>query len=251
VENEFMRKIAVALSKGGVGKTTTSINLAAGLAQRGHKVLLIDTDTQGQCAKALDLDASIGLADLVLEEAATHEVLQEARPNLYLLPNGASLAGVERLIARQEYNSQDVLSTALSVFDDYFDYVIVDTAPSWDTMSVNVLFYTNEIVAPVLTEGLAVYGLVQFAKRLQGIQQHHATEIRYVLPTMVDKRLKQTGEFLEQLEMSFPNRLCAPIRLNVRLSEAATQGQTIWEYAPKSNGAEDYDEFVDRVIADG
>lgn len=245
-----MRKIAVALSKGGVGKTTTAINLAAGLAQRERRVLLIDADTQGQCAKALDLDATVGLANLVLNDAPTHEVVQEARPNLYLLANGSELAGVERLIARQEYNSQDVLATHLAVFDDYFDYVIIDTAPSWDTLSVNVMFYTEEIVAPVLTEGLAVHGLVQFAKRLQGIQRYHQTDIRYVLPTMVDRRLKQTGEFLEQLEQYFPQRLCAPIRLNVRLSEAATQGQTIWEYAPGSNGAEDYAAFVERVLAD-
>jgi chromosome partitioning protein len=186
----------------------------------------------------------------MLDDAPSHTVIQQARPNLYLLPNGANLAGVERLIARQEYNSQDVIAQALAVFDDYFDYVIIDTAPSWDTLSVNVLFYTNEIVAPVLMEGLAVYGLVQFAKRLQGIQRYHTTDIRYVLPTMVDRRLKQTGEFLEQLESTFPNRICSPVRLNVRLSEAATQGQTIWEYAPNSNGAEDYDLFAEKVIAD-
>lgn len=245
-----MRKIAIALSKGGVGKTTTAINLAAGLARQDRRVLLIDTDTQGQCAKALDLDHSIGLADLILKDAPVSEVIQEARKNLFLLPNGAELASVERMIARLEYNSQETLSEAFTVFDDYFDYIIIDTAPSWDSMSVNVLFYTDEIVAPVLTEGLAIHGLVQFAQRLKGIKRYHTTDIRYVLPTMVDRRLNQTGEFLNQLETYFPNSLVHPIRLNVRLSEAATQGQTIWEYAPTSKGAVDYDAFVRRVIAD-
>lgn len=245
-----MRKIAIALSKGGVGKTTTAINIAAGLASQNRRVLLIDTDTQGQCAKALDLDNRIGLADMMLDGMEAHEVVKQARPNLYLLPNGAELAGVERMIARKEYNSQATLSETLTVFDDLFDYVIVDTAPSWDSMSVNVLFYTNEIISPVLTEGLAVYGLVQFAMRLKGIQKHHDTAIRYVLPTMVDRRVKQTGEFLAQLSTHFPTEICDPIRLNVRLSEAATQGQTIWEYAPQSKGAADYENFVERMIND-
>lgn len=245
-----MRKIAIALSKGGVGKTTTAIQVAAGLAERGRRVLLVDTDTQGQCSRALGLDGTVGLADLMNGSAEPHEVLQSARTDFFLLPNGADLAGVGRTIARREFNPQDMLKETLEPFEDRFDYVLVDTSPAWDSFMVNVLFYTNEIISPVLTEGLAVYGLVQFAKRVQELQKHHQTSIRYVVPTMVDKRVKQSSEFMAQLESAFPGQLCEPIRVNVRLSEASTHGETIWEYAPASKGANDYKSLISRIIAD-
>ena len=245
-----MRKIAIALSKGGVGKTTTAIQIAAGLANHGRKVLLVDTDTQGQCAKALGLDGSVGLADLMLDSIEPHQALQVARQNFFLLPNGANLSGMGRMIARQEFNPQLMLTETLQPFENRFDYVLIDTSPAWDSFMVNVLFYANEIISPVLTEGLAVYGLVQFAKRIQELQRHHKIKIRYVLPTMVDRRVKQSAEFLAQLKTYFADSICTPIRLNVRLSETSTHGETIWEYSPESKGAADYEGFVKRIISD-
>ncbi|HEX7976696.1 MAG TPA: AAA family ATPase, partial [Anaerolineales bacterium] len=126
-----MRKIAIALSKGGVGKTTTAVSLAAGLARAGKSVLLVDVDTQGQVAKALGVEPACGLADLVLGEAALPEAVLECRPNLGLLAGGRALAGLKRLITRQDFGGEQTLSEALAPLDGRYDYVILDTAPGW------------------------------------------------------------------------------------------------------------------------
>ncbi|MCB9139656.1 MAG: ParA family protein [Caldilineaceae bacterium] len=244
-----MRKIAVALSKGGVGKTTTAVNLAAGLADAGRRVLLVDLDTQDQAARMLGVDPAAGIAELVAGDLPADDALFPAREKLTLLAGGSSLAGLKRIIARKDFGGERTVSDALTPLDDRFDYVVIDTAPGWDTLAINALFYADEILTPVALEVLAVQGLLDFARNVQSIQQYHdRLTLRYVLPTFMDRRVKKSGEILAQLEESFGDRVCAPIRYNVRLSEAPGYGQTIFEYAPRSSGAEDYAALTERIL---
>ena len=247
-----MEKIAVALSKGGVGKTTSAVNLAAGLARAGKIVLLVEVDTQGQVARALGCSPPMGLAELVANEASPEQVLFQARANLWLLSGGRSLVGLKRVITRKDFGGEQTISEALSVLDGRFDYAILDTGPGWDSLTVNVLFYATRIVAPVSLEVMTLQGLMEFSRSLQTIQKYREElELRYVVPTFYDRRVKKSGEILTQLQNYFGDRLCTPIRYNVRLSEAPGFGQTIFEYAPNSGGAEDYQTLTERILGDG
>lgn len=245
------RRIAVSLSKGGVGKTTTSVNLAAGLALAGFKVLLVDTDTQGQAAYMLGVKPKAGLTELMTGEVIPDECLAKPRDRLWLLAGGRSLAGVKRLIARKDYRGEMTLSEALTPIDGRFDYVIVDTSPGWDVLTINVLFYVQEVLIPVSLEVMAIQGLLEFTRSLASVQNYHKDlALKYVVPTFLDKRVKQSEEILNQLSAHYNSRLCPPIRYNVRLSEAPGYGKTIYEYAPGSTGAKDYRDLVRRVAGD-
>ena len=137
------RKIGVSISKGGVGKTTTSVNLAHGLAMAGFKVLLIDTDTQGQDSFMLGIKAQAGLTELVTEELSAEETIVKARENLWLLAGGKSLAGVKRLIDRKDFGGEKTMAESLAPLEANYDYIIVDTSPGWDPLTVNVLFFVT------------------------------------------------------------------------------------------------------------
>ncbi len=246
-----MNKIAIALSKGGVGKTTTAINLGAGLARAGFSVLLVDVDTQGQASKALGSEPDSGLAELVLGEATFEQAAVEARPNLWLLAGGRGLAGLKRMITRQDFGGENTLAEALQNLESRFDYLILDTAPGWDALTVNVLFYADKVLSPVSLEVLTLQGLIEFARSLGSIQRYHSDlALRFVVPTFYDRRVKKSGEILNQLHGRFGELVCAPIRYSVRLSEAPGYGQTIFEYAPNSSGAEDYMKLTERIMRD-
>ncbi len=247
-----MRKIAVALTKGGVGKTTTAVNLAAGLALAGRQVLLIDADTQGQAGKSLGVQPAAGLNEVVAGEASLEQVIAPARDNLSLLAGSKSLAGLKRLIARRDYGAERTLAEALEPLDGRYDYVIVDTAPGWDVLTVNVLFYVGEVLAPVSLEVMTLQGLLEFAQSLASIQRYRdSLTLRYVLPTFMDRRVRKSEEIMGQLATYFPTQLCQPVRYNVRLSEAPGYRQHIFEYAPNSPGAEDYRTLTERISQDG
>jgi len=242
-----MQRIAVALQKGGVGKTTTAINLAHGLSRAGARVLLVDVDSQGQCAKALGVMPESGLADLVTGTATLEDAILEARPGLWLLAGGRALAGLRREIARRDIGSEHVLAEALARAEG-FDYMVLDTAPGWDSLTVNALFAVSEVLCPVSMEPLAVQALVDFGKSLANVQRYHdGLALRWILPTFADGRVAKTREILAQLRRAYGDLVTAPIRYSVRLSEAAAFGETIFEYDPRGRGAEDYAALVERI----
>ena len=243
-----MKKIAVALSKGGVGKTTSAVNLAAGLAAAGKTVLLLDVDTQGQVGRALGANPEKGLSEVVTGDATFDEACAGVRPNLWLLAGGRSLAGLKRMITRKDFGGETTLAEAMQTGDERFDFVILDTAPGWDALTINVLFYADTVLAPVSLEIMTLQGLMEFSRSMGAIQKYHPIELRYILPTFFDRRVRKSEEILEQLKAHFGERVCTPIRYSVRLSEAPGYGQTVFEYAPGSPGAQDYHRLTERIL---
>ncbi|WP_024334125.1 AAA family ATPase [Desulfotignum balticum] len=242
------RKICVTLSKGGVGKTTTSVNLSCGLAMNGYRVLLVDTDTQGQSAYMLGKKPGAGLTELLTGELTPNECIIEARKNLWLLGGGKSLAGVKRIIDRKSYGAEWALSEALSNLDTQYDFIIMDTAPGWDQLIVNVLFYATEVLVPVALEVMPLHGLSEFLKSLGSIQQYRKEiELKYIVPTFLDTRIKGPQTLHSELKRLYPDQLCAPIHYNESLAEAPSFGKSIFEFAPGSRASADYRELVRKV----
>ena len=247
-----MRKIIVSLSKGGVAKTTTAVHLAHGLAKRGRKVLLVDTDTQGQDAVLLGVKPGLGLASVVNDAVAPQDALQEARENLWLLAGGRELAGVRKLIDMKDFGGEQTLVEALEPLEGEFDFVIVDTAPGWDSLTVNALFYGGEVLVPASLEALTLQGIGEFIRSLERVQKfHRALAFKYLVPTFLDGRVKKSAEIHGLLRSHFADKLCPPIRYNVRISEAAGLGKTVFEYAPRSAGSEDYTNLTLYIERDG
>lgn len=248
-KKEKTKKLGVCISKGGVGKTTTAVNLAAGLASAGYSVLLVDTDTQGQCSFLLGVKPKAGLAEYILEELEPEEALYPARENLFLLAGGKALAGVKRLIDREYFGGEKTLSNALTKIEEQFDYVVVDTSPGWDALSVNVLFYVKDLLIPVSLEIMTLQALANFLKNISSIQRYRPElKISYFVPTFYDLRVKKKTEaMMKKLISLYGEKVCPPIRYNSLISQAPMYGKTIFEYAPGSKGAEDYRELIRKI----
>lgn len=251
-----MRKIAVSLSKGGVGKTTTAVHLAHGLADEGHNVLLIDMDTQGQVGAFLGLKDEVeshhGLAGIIQKGSSPEEAIMQARENLWLLAGGRDLAAVRKTIDMKDIGGERTMQEALEPLEGKFDAVVIDTAPGWDSLTVNALFYAAEVLIPVSLESAALESLREFMRSLKKVQQYHEElDVKYVVPTFLDGRVKKSEEVLKILQKHFPERLSPAVRYNVRLSEAAGHGQTAFEYAPSSAGASDYKQLTNHITTNG
>lgn len=250
-----MRKLAIAMAKGGVGKTTTAVNLAHGLAERGHRVLLVDCDTQGQTATFLGVKPKFGLYEFVTgrdkngEFVSKREVIFACRKNLWLLAGGIGLVELKNWLGEQPRDvRQTILGKALIPKQGTLDYLIFDCAPGWDVLSVNILMAVNEVLCPVALQGPSLEGLKTFFGYLVSAQKLNTElQLKYILPTMFDQRTRQSFVILKQLKRMFSKQICDPIHYNVRLSEAPSRGQTIFEYRNTAVGADGYRKLIDRV----
>ncbi len=243
------RAIAVMISKGGVGKTTTSVNLAAGLALNNYKTLLIDCDTQGQAAFMLGIKPNDGLSDLILGEQPPEKAMIKARENLWILTGGKSLAKVKRAITRKDYSGETTLAEALRPIERAFQFVILDTSPSWDTLTVNVLFYARELMVPISLEVMSIQGLAEFLRNFANLRKHNKTiSLKYLVPMFLSKPTKNSEAILESLEKFYAKYLCTPVRYSPRLAEAPAYGMSIYEYAGADKVVEDYRELLTDVL---
>lgn len=253
-----MRAIAVAMAKGGVGKTTTAVSLAGGLAARGRRVLLVDCDTQGQAARFLGVRPAYGLFEFVTRSAADgtaisrNQAVHPARENLWVLAGGIRLVELKHWLGEQPREERlGVLRTRLAPRPGSIDYLIFDCAPGWDVLSVNILVAAREVLCPVALQGPAVEGVKIFFRYLQSAQKvNPALRLKYVLPTLFDRRTRHSEAMLAQLARYFHRQICDPIRYTVRLSEAPLCGRTIFEHDPRSPAAHDYDRLVQRILDD-
>jgi chromosome partitioning protein len=242
-----VRKLAIANRKGGVGKSTTAANLAAYLALANNTVLLVDTDTQAQCGAALGISPESGLVDL-WNGADPQSVLSEARENLYLLSGSFELSKVSESITLLDRRVEYALTDKLKPYEGQFDFVILDTSPGFSRLSVNTLVYSDEIIVPVSMDALAVSGLINFVDELRDIAADYGSHLRCILPTFYDTRVSRTEAIHGELREVFGDLVADPIRINSALPESAAWGKSIFEHAPKSNGAKDYAKFAQRIL---
>lgn len=234
---------------GGTGKTTTAVTVASALAHVGRNVLLVDCDTQNDCAKFLGVDSEGGLFQLV--SAGTFAPI-EARPNLHLLTGGTqSISNLKNYIGNQPRQIEKVLSKAIKTVSDDYDYVIIDSPPSYDRLTENIFYCASAIICPVISEPKGLNGLVAFVEQLAETQEDTDIEIRYIVPTRYDARTGQSKEVLAQLQQTFGSVVCDPIRIDVRLSDSVAFGETIWEYdSTNERSAADYTKLLERILKD-
>ncbi|PEY38136.1 sporulation initiation inhibitor Soj [Bacillus cereus] len=249
--------IAITNQKGGVGKTTTSVNLGAGLAQVGKKVLLIDIDAQGNATTGVGIEKSEldqCIYNVLVEDAEVQGVIQKtATENLDVLPATIQLAGAE--IELVPTISREVrLQRALQPIRNEYDYIIIDCPPSLGLLTINALTAADSVIIPVQCEYYALEGLSQLLNTVRLVQKHlnKNLAIQGVLLTMLDARTNLGIQVIDEVKKYFRDKVYRSIiPRNVRLSEAPSHGKPIMQYDAKSRGAEVYIDLAEEVIAGG
>ncbi len=242
------RRIAVFNHKGGTGKTTTAINLAAGLAEGGQKVLLVDADGQGNVGAALGIRGEQSLYHVLVHGVSPEKAAVPVRNNLDVLTSNEMLAAAELQLATRP-NRDRILKERMGESMGGYDVVVIDCAPALSLMNQNALMYADGVVVPVSCDYLSLVGVKQVLRTLKGVREHlkHEVALLGVLPTFFDVRNKISRDAVTALTEHFGERCLPPIRVNTKLREAPTVRQTIFEFAPDSHGALDYLVLVDFI----
>ncbi|MFX4300878.1 ParA family protein [Alicyclobacillus tolerans] len=248
------RIIAVANQKGGVGKTTTAVNLGACLANLGRKVLLVDIDPQGNTTSGIGInkaDVRYCVYDVIINDVTMEEaILPSGLENLSILPATIQLAGAE--IELVPTISREVrLRRAMNTLRSKFDYMIIDCPPSLGLLTVNALTAADSVLIPIQCEYYALEGLSQLLNTIRLVQKHLNTslEVEGVVLTMLDARTNLGLQVIEDVKKFFRDKVYhTVIPRNVRLSEAPSHGRPIIHYDPKSRGAESYMDLAKEVI---
>lgn len=243
------RYLAIFNHKGGTGKTTTAVSVAAGLASRGKRVLLVDTDAQGNVSVSLGANSERSLYHVLVMGLRVSDATKTVRPNLDLLPSNETLAAAELYLAGRQ-NRDRVLCERLAQAAANYDYVVLDCSPSLSLMNQNALVFADSVLVPVACDYLSLVGVRQVIKTVKNVNAllHHPVQIWGVLPTFFDARAKIAREAVSTLKSHFGDRCLAPIRAAIKVKEAPAQGQTIFEYAAGTPAAEDYAAIVDLII---
>ncbi|HXN30634.1 MAG TPA: ParA family protein, partial [Polyangiaceae bacterium] len=242
-------RLAIFNHKGGTGKTTTSVSLAAGLASRGLRVLLVDTDSQGNVGVSLGVKAEKTLYHVLVMGVRASDAAIHVRPNLDLVVSNETLAAAELYLAGRQNRDRILRDRLASTFDQY-DVVMLDCSPSLSLLNQNALVVADGIIVPVACDFLSLVGVRQVVKTVKNVNSllHHPVQILGVLPTFYDARARICRDAVEALREHFGDRVLSPIRQATRLKEAPAQGKTIFEFAPESNAAQDYGQVVDFLV---
>jgi chromosome partitioning protein len=253
VKHPLPRCIAIANQKGGVGKTTTTVNLGAGLAELGYRVLVVDLDPQGNATTGLgvngrNLDSSV--YDVILHEVPIEDVIEPSSlRNLFVVPATIDLAGAEIELV-PVFSRELRLRRALETVHEDFDFVLLDCPPSLGLLTVNALAAAGEVLVPIQCEYYALEGLSQLLRNVNLVKSNlnSALELSTIVLTMYDARTKLAEHVAEEVRGHFGNRVCRNVvPRTVRLSEAPSFGQPITTFDPSSRGAIAYRELAREV----
>lgn len=245
--------ISVANQKGGVGKTTTTVNLSTILAKKGKKVLLIDTDPQGNATSGLGVskDVELSVYDILIGDTEFDETLQEtAIKNLKVCPSNISLAGAEVQLVSMMSREQR-LKTKLDKIKDQYDYILIDCPPSLGLVTLNAFTASDSVLIPVQCEYFALEGLGQLLNTVNLVKKHlnKNLEIEGALLTMYDARTNLSNQVVKEVKKYFEDKVYKTvIPRNVRLSEAPSYGMPITVYDPRSKGAKAYEKFAKELL---
>ena len=260
-----MRSIAVMNQKGGVGKTTTAVNLSAALAAEGHRVCLVDLDPQAHASLHLGvslLDSQPSIYNVLTGDLLFRDVRQQIAQRLWLIPAHLDLAAAEVELAG-EVGREVILRDKLAQDDAQFDYLLIDCPPSLGVLTINALTMVREVFLPLQPHFLALHGLSKLLKTIEVVGQRLNRELKLsgVLLCMYDANTRLAAEVSTDISTYFarehtPDCVWADarafetrIRRNIRLAEAPSFGQSIFQYAPTSNGADDYRSLAQEVLA--
>lgn len=245
-----MRMIALLNQKGGVGKTTTTLNLGAGLSNLKKKVLLIDLDPQASLTHSFGTDPqeiSHTIYELIKQECLFEEAVIK-KNNLHLIPASISLSGFEKEYAHTD-GKEYLLKKTVKTFPKY-DYILIDCPPSLGFLTINALAAAQEIIIPVQTEFLALQGLSQLLDTIAVVQTHINPKLKIsgIIGTRFNRR-KMHNDVIEFLQIHFRDKTFNTIiRENIALAEAPSFGRTIYDHNPSSNGAKDYKSLCKEII---
>lgn len=248
------KTIAIFNQKGGVGKTTTCVNMAAALGAKGKKTLLVDVDPQGNSTSGVGVDKSEVYAstyDMLIDGVSARAITVETDyKNLNILPANMNLAGAElELSEREDRNS--VLKKALAILVMEYDYIIIDCPPSLGLLSINALVAADTLIVPLQCEYYALEGLSQLVSTVRTIKQHYNEhlELEGVLFTMYDSRLKLTQQVIEEVNKYFPGKSYSTmIPRSVKIAEAPSFGKPVIYYEKYSKPSFAYKKFVDEFL---
>ncbi|MCQ2252301.1 MAG: AAA family ATPase [Bacteroidales bacterium] len=242
--------IAVSNHKGGVGKTTSTVNIGAGLALTGHKVLLIDMDPQANMTQSFGINKSdVTVYEVLKGEAEVKTV--EVFENLEILPSTLDLSGAEMELIN-EAGREYILHEAIASIQDKYDYILIDCPPSLGLLTINALTAANEVYIPLQAHYLAIKGLTKIIEVIGKVKKrlNKNIEITGVFVTQFDKRKVLHRDVVETIYTYFQEKLFdARIRDNIALAEAPSQGLDIFHYDRDSKGAEDYKNLVREILA--
>ena len=246
--------ISVANQKGGVGKTTTTINLAASIADRGYRVLIVDIDPQGNATSGLGIEKSEidqDIYNVLIDEVPIQDTIHHtSTPKLDMVPATINLSGAEtELISMMARETR--LKSALDAVSDKYDFVFIDYPPSLGQLSINAFTASDSILIPVQSEYYAMEGLSQLLNTIRLVQKHFNKDlgVEGVLLTMLDARTNLGAEVVKEVQSYFSKKVYKTIIPRItKLAEAPSYGQPITEYAPKSRGAKVYDDLAKEVL---
>lgn len=243
-----MRKICVINQKGGVGKTTSAVNIAAGLSRKGKRVLLVDLDPQGNIAHSLISTRRFSVYEFLTNQCSHVDCITQLGTNLDLMHSNESLTKLNSELAKKE-NPIKVLTEKFAELIGY-DYILFDCAPSLGLLNQNVMLFANEAIVPVSTNYLPLTGLAYMHEAIKDMNQHfnHQLELAYIIPTLHDARNRTNRNMLAKLKEDYKELVTNPIRINSKLAEAPASGKSIFAYDKSSHGAQDYGKLVETIM---